>query len=49
MAKTFMRRSRCDKSTLHKIAVILRRGRYRKCTRRAPEIRGRFQHGSNRE
>lgn len=30
MAKTFMRRSKCDKSTLHKIAVIVPRGTYRK-------------------
>jgi hypothetical protein len=30
MAKTFMRRSKCDKSTLHKIDVIMRRGCYRK-------------------
>ena len=49
MSKTFMRRSRCDKSTLHKIAVILRRGSYRKRARRSPEIRGRFQHRGNCE
>jgi hypothetical protein len=30
MAKTFMRRSKCDKSTLRKIEIIVRRGYYRK-------------------
>jgi len=37
MAKSFLRRSKCDKSTLHKIAVILRRGTYRKRRRQYPQ------------
>ncbi len=30
MAKTFMRRSKCDKSTLRRVEIILRRGDYKR-------------------
>jgi len=30
MAKSFLRRSKCDKSTLRKVEIIARRGYYRK-------------------
>jgi hypothetical protein len=41
MSKSFLRRTKCSKSTLRRIEIILRRGRYRRRSRRAQmELRG---------
>jgi hypothetical protein len=45
--KSFLRRSKCDKSTLRRVEIIFRRGRYRRHSRRAPvELRGRCTRGN---
>ena len=46
--KTFHRRSKCDKSTLRKIEIIMRRGYFRRRSRRAPgELSGRCTRGQS--
>lgn len=38
MAKSYMRRSKCDRSTLRRIEIILRRGDYKKRRRKNSQI-----------
>jgi hypothetical protein len=46
--KSFLRRSKCDRSTLRKVELIARRGYFRRRARHQLEIRGRlFQRGEH--